>query len=129
MSQNSHATPESNTQDALAHEHLPVGKIALVGVVSVVIFAIGIWLSKVELDYVEATARETQGAPTDPSEIGKPELGIVDQQLFELEHRQKDELKKQQSTLDHGGSSPQGTSTTYTPIDEAMKQVVAEQKK
>src|ERR1044072_5642438 len=85
------STPEP-PKPLLSEEVLPTGTIAWVGIGSLALFALGTYAA-----YLLLTNRTLEAQINGPSEVPAEiqhrdaELGIVDQQLFTLEHRQQDE--------------------------------------
>src|SRR5215216_1967643 len=66
---------------------MSLGKIVIVGVVSLTLFAVGIlWAYRIWVGR-EGEIRETTGVAAEPSQLGKTEIGIVDQVPFEIDHR------------------------------------------
>ncbi len=116
-------TPERPlaTQD----EGLPTGKIAIVGTVTLIIFAIAVFL----MDRMRAGRDDAlpEGPRTVPASIGKPEVGIVDQELFELENRAQLERQNQRQRLGSYGWVDRDAGVIHIPIEKAMERVAQEQ--
>jgi hypothetical protein len=101
-----------------------LGKIVIVGVVSLTIFAAGIIWSY-QLMVGRQDEIHAHGLPRPPSEIGKPEIGIVDQVPFAIDHRLeawKAEYTKRLSTY---GWVDRAKGVVHIPVEKAMEQVVA----
>jgi hypothetical protein len=124
----SHTPNPEAPKPLLEEEQLPTGTITWVGLGSLALFAAGIWVSNLMLTN-ETVRQQAMGMPSVPAEIGKPEIGIVDQQLFELEHRDQDERSRQNARLGSYGWVDKEKKVVHVPIEEAMKQVVSEPKK
>lgn len=106
---------------------LPFGKIAVVSVVTLVTFTVFVVFTDRIRQHQNA---ETAGAvaPT-PAQVGKPEIGIVDQTLFETEHRAADERRSKLERLSTYGWVDRERGLIHIPIERAMEQVRAEQQR
>lgn len=114
----------------LGEENLPTGTIAWVGFGSLALFAAGIYVAYLLLGNW-TLQNQIRGPAVIPEPVQKrdAELGIVDQQLFELEHREKDERAALVQRLNSYGWVDKDKKVVHIPIQEAMRQVVSEQKK
>lgn len=112
---------------------IAMGKVVLVGVISVLVFAAGsIW----SYGIYRSTAREMNpaGRPQIPAEMGREEIGIVDQVPFELnrwvsQHREQYANEKGTGRLQTYGWVDRKAGTVRIPIDRAMELLVQEQAK
>ncbi|HZA51153.1 MAG TPA: hypothetical protein VE549_10450 [Myxococcaceae bacterium] len=104
-------------------ERLPIPLITAVGLVSTVVFALGIlWAVQIMSGVEEDNTREF-GARGVPTELGKPEIGMVDQTLFKKEER-ADQLKREKlEQLSNPGWVDRKGGIVRIPIDQAMKEV------
>lgn len=105
-------------------ERLPVGKIAVVSVVTLVAFAIGILWTVQIMHAVEDANEASFGARVEPSEIGKAEIGIVDQQLFAVERRAADFAQIKLQSLQSAGWVSRKEQIVHIPIERAMQAYV-----
>jgi len=99
-------------------------KIIMVGVVSLAIFAVGIaWAYKLKVDRTaEISSRQ---APHTPTEIGKPEIGIVDQVPFDIDRRLDAWRADHKQRLESYGWVDRKKGIAHIPIEAAMDRVVA----
>jgi hypothetical protein len=106
------------------HE-LNLGKIVLVGVVSLIIFAAGVvWAY--ELMVRRERGIRALGPARVPAEIGKPEIGIVDQVPFEIDHRLEVWRAERTKRLSKYGWVDRAKGVVHIPIEKAMQQVIAD---
>lgn len=99
-------------------------KIVVIGVVSLALFAIGvIWADRLQVGRERDIAR-TSGNARAPADIGKPEIGIVDQVPFSIDHRIEDWRKEHAHKLSHYGWVDRGKGIVRIPIEQAMQKVV-----
>ena len=109
---------------ASGNDDVNLGKIVIIGVVSLAIFAAGIVWS-----YRLMVGRQAEinahGVARVPSEIGKPEIGIVDQVPFSIDHRLEDWKAEYTKRLSTYGWVDRAKGVARIPIDKAMEQVVA----
>lgn len=105
-------------------ERLPVGKLAVVSIITLVSFAIGIlWTVQIMNAVVEANETAT-GPRREATEIGRPEIGIVDQQLFAVERRADDFAQIKLQALQSAGWVSRKEQIVHIPIEQAMKAYV-----
>lgn len=102
-----------------------VKKIILVGLASLIIFAVSIVWS-----YRLMVGRESEiaagGLARVPTEIGKPEIGIVDQVPFDIDHRLEIWRAEHARRLSSYGWVDRRHGIARIPIEQAMRQVVVE---
>jgi len=123
------ASPQSSeSAPLLQQENIPTGTIAWVGLGSLALFAAGIYASYLLLinRRIEAQAEGKSEIPA-AIERREPELGIVDQHPFTLEHRAADQKKAVEERLESYGWVDKGRGVIHVPVSEAMKQVLAAQ--
>jgi hypothetical protein len=101
-----------------------LGRIVVIGVIALVVFAAGIFWA-----YKLMVGRENEiraaGPVRVPTEIGKPEIGIVDQVPFEIDHRIEDWRAAYAKRLSSYGWIDRAQGITHIPIEKAMERVVA----
>ncbi len=98
------------------------GKVVGVGVLSLVIFAVGcIWAYRIQV----ATMAEQQpdGPPPTPAVVGQYEIGIVNQRLFEQDHHAEEKIAGQQSALVKGWGEKPGA-VAHPTLEQAMQTVI-----
>jgi hypothetical protein len=122
----SHSTEHLPPPEAQADERVATFKIVAVGVIALVVFgAATVWSSRI----LERSAKTLSPAGPIPAgkEIGKAEIGIVDQTPFETTrgalHSRQRELERLNS---YGWVDPQ-KGTIHVPIDAAIDRFLAEQ--
>jgi hypothetical protein len=100
-------------------------KIIIVGVASLAIFAVGIVWAYFILVGQRSAIQEASGRASPAKELGKQEIGIVDQVLFSHDNRL--ELWKAERTkhLNSYGWIDRSKGVAHMPIEEAMRRVVA----
>lgn len=109
---------------AAEEDHLVLGKVIKVGVISLVIFAVSgvvAWRGQVNLE------REFQpdGPPPKPAALGQYEIGIVNQRMFEQDLHAEQKLGSQQQALKNGWGEQPGVAA-HTPLEQAMDRVIAD---
>lgn len=100
-------------------------KIMIVGVTSLTVFAVSIVWSYRLMVSREAELHAT-GSARVPTEIGKPEIGIVDQVPFDIDHRLEIWRAAHARRLSSYGWVDRGKGIVHIPIEKAMQQVVAD---
>jgi hypothetical protein len=122
----SHSTEHLPPPEAQADEHIAGFKVVAIGVTALVVFGAATWWSSRILD---RTARRL--SPSGPlpvgKEIGKAEIGIVDQTPFETtrgaEHYRREQLQR----LNGYGWVDPAKGIIHVPIEKAIEQILAEQ--
>ena len=124
----SHSTEHLPPPEAQADEHVASFKIVAVGVIALLVFgAATVWSARI----LDRTARTLSPAGPLPvgKEIGKPEIGIVDQTPFETtrgaETYRREALQRLNS---YGWVDPQ-KGVIHVPIEKAIDEMLAEQQR
>jgi len=124
----SHSTEHLPPPEAQADEHVASFKIVAVGVIALVVFgAATVWSARI----LDRTARTLSPAGPLPvgKEIGKPEIGIVDQTPFETTRgAEKYRGEALQRLNSYGWVDPQ-KGVIHVPIDKAIDEMLAEQQR
>ncbi len=109
-------------------EGLSTGRAVAIAIVFLVasFFAV-LW--SVRLFKTEERALAPQGTNTVPEEIGKPQIGIVNQRLFELQLEAEEKKNQQRKRLNSYGWTDREKQIIYIPIDQAMEKLATEPKK
>ncbi|TMB01176.1 MAG: hypothetical protein E6J64_19845 [Deltaproteobacteria bacterium] len=122
----SHSTEHLPPPEAQADEHVASFKIVAVGVIALLVFgAATVWSARI----LDRTARTLSPAGPLPvgKEIGKPEIGIVDQTPFETtrgsEKYRREALQRLNS---YGWVDPQ-KGVIHVPIDKAIDQLLSQE--
>jgi hypothetical protein len=107
-----------------AHDDVDYGKVILVGVISLAIFAASIaWAGKLMHDKVRATEAKTGLARE--FDRNRQEIGIVDQVPFVADKRLPEWRAERAKVLNGYGWVDRSKGTVHIPIDEAMAKVAA----
>ena len=122
-SPHSHSTG-SHGQTHVGSDEMNLAKIVLVGVVSLVVFAVGVtaayFLWQGQLGQIR------QGGPEkDRAQLGKAEIGIVDQVLFTADNRIEEWRAEHKKRLETYGWIDKAKGIAHIPIEQAMAKVVA----
>ena len=108
-------------------EELPIGKVVMVGVVSILIFAVGsIWALKIRSATIESM--NPTGAAHIPASMGAEEQGMVDQIPFDLNHWVKDDRAAARERLHSYGWVDRKAGTIHIPIERAIELQLADAK-
>jgi hypothetical protein len=125
MSEPSHRDPPGD--DPHGHQvedEIDYFKVIAIGVVSLVIFACATWWAAVILRRETARLHDENG-PSKPVEVGRAEIGIVDQVPFSADRR-LDEWRKERAERLHGwGWVDREKGLIHIPIERAMEEVAA----
>jgi hypothetical protein len=97
-------------------------KVIAVGVVSLIVFALGTFWAVTILHRETARAHATTGVTRQPM-IGQPEIGIVDQVLFSGDHRLADLRAERAARLTGYGWVDRSKGIAHIPIDKAMDEI------
>jgi hypothetical protein len=111
--------------NASNEEDVDMKKVVVVGVVSLAIFALSAVIAWFILRADVAHLEATQGRPLPPSEIGKDEIGIVDQPDFSADHRLEEWKAAKKQRLGSYGWAGGDRKRIHIPIDRAMDEVVS----
>ena len=99
-------------------------KVIMVGLISLVVFAAGtIWA--VAIFRRESARAQATSGPTHQPVLGQSEVGIVDQVLFEGDHRLADWRAERKARLDGYGWMDRSKGVAHIPIDKAIDEVVS----
>jgi len=106
-------------------DQIDFAKVVGVGVVSLIVFALGtVWAVSI-FHRESARAHATTGPARQPVMLGQPEIGIVDQVLFEGDHRLADWRAERKARLDGYGWVDRGKGVAHIPIEKAMDEVLS----
>lgn len=122
----SHSTEHMAPPEAQQEEGIPVLRIALIGIASLILFtASGYWSWTI----YDKRSRELQPLGPDPipRQIGQGEIGIVDQVPFDVYRSLQTYKTYSKKRLTTWGWVDRKAGTVHMPIDIAMDQIVAEQ--
>jgi hypothetical protein len=124
----SRSTEHLPPPEAQADEQVAGFKIVAVGVISLLVFgAATLWSARV-LDR-EARTLSPAGPLPVGKQIGKPEIGIVDQTPFETTRGAAHYRREQLRRLDSYGWVDPAKGTIHVPIDKAIDQLLAQEQR
>ena len=124
MSSHSHGTDNAHPPGHESEDAIDYTKVIAVGVISLLAFALGtVWAVKI-LHHEQAKAHAATGVPRTP-ELGKSEIGIVDQVLFEGDHRLATWRAERAARLNGYGWVDRSKGTVHIPIERAMDEVAS----
>jgi hypothetical protein len=117
--------PHGDQHGHQADDQIDYAKVIAVGVVSLVIFALCTWWAAIILRHETAHVEEQTGAASRPLEIGKDEIGIVDQVPFIVDHRLQLWRAERTARLTGYGWVNRAKGIAHVPIESAMNAVAA----
>jgi len=122
----SRSTEHLPPPEAQADEHVATFKIVAVGVIALIVFgAATVWSSRI-LER-EAKTLSPSGPIPAGKEIGKAEIGIVDQTPFETTRGAAHYRREQMQRLNSYGWVDPAKGTIHVPIEQAIEQMLAQQ--
>jgi hypothetical protein len=116
--QNGHP-PGHESEDQIAY-----GKVIWVGIISLIAFALGTVWAVAILHHETEKAHVSTGVPRVPA-LGQAEIGIVDQVLFEGDHRLATWRAERAARLNGYGWVDRSKGTVHIPIERAMDEVAS----
>jgi hypothetical protein len=120
---NQHGHGSQESQDSA--DEIDYVKVIAVGVLSLFLFALGTVWAVTIFHRESARAHATTGPARRPVMLGQSEIGIVDQPLFEGDHRLADWRAERKAHLEGYGWIDRGKGVAHIPIDKAMDEVVS----
>ena len=122
----SHSTEHLPPPEAQADEHVASGRIIAVGVLALLVFAGATWWST--RTWRTTTTRLEPNGPIAPgAEIGKPEIGLVEQVPFETSRGAEQYRREQHEWLNGYGWIDREKGVIHVPIEKAIDQLLAQQ--
>ena len=121
----SHSTEHLPPPEAQADEHVASFKIVAVGVIALLVFgAATVWSARI----LDRTARTLSPAGPLPvgKEIGKPEIGIVDQTPFETTRGAEKYRREALQRLNRYGWVDPQKGVIHVPIEKAIEEMLAQ---
>jgi len=119
--------PRSDVELPPEQERLPIGTVAAIGLVVLVVFALAVLYA-----YRFTRSRTEEALPlgaAPAARVGQDEIGIVNQKLFELEASSDQLRDAQRARLDSYGWVNRDAGVVHIPISKAMEQVSVELRK
>jgi hypothetical protein len=102
-----------------------VGKVVAIAIGTLIVFAVGIVYVLLVLHFTH-TSPKRLGGPV-PKQTGQPEIGIVDQLVFEGDRRLSDETARKRSQLEGYGWTDRDAGTVHFPVGRAIEDMLREQ--
>jgi hypothetical protein len=106
-------------------DHFSLRLVVGVGMAALVISALATWVSH-EISVGEVKMVRPSGEMALPSEVGKAEIGIVNQKLFEQQLGAQRKQAQQQQALSSYGWVDRNRGIIRIPIEQAMTKLVSE---
>ncbi|HMK72857.1 MAG TPA: hypothetical protein VK454_05940 [Myxococcaceae bacterium] len=128
MSPEAHPSALTHAPGELEDKNLPYRKIIVVGVGTIVIFALSIVWSTTILRNSEKEMHPA-GPPPLPAGVNQYEVGIVNQRMFSLDQRAAQKRLQQMDRLNRYGWIDRQAGVAHIPIDVAMEMMLEEKKK
>ena len=124
--QPSHSTEHLPPPEAQADEHVAGTKVVAIGVIALVVFGAAVaWSAKI-LDRTTRTLSPSGPLPVG-KEIGKAEIGIVDQTPFETTRGAELYRREQLKRLNGYGWVDPKKGIIHVPIDRAIDELLSQQ--
>jgi hypothetical protein len=120
-----HPNPHGHGHGTDSVDEIQFPKVIAVGVVSLVIFALCTWWAAVIMRHETTRVEQKTGATTKPTEIGKEEIGIIDQTPFIVDHRLHYWRTERKAKLESFGWVDRAKGVAHVPIDRAMDAVAS----
>ena len=124
----SHASEHLPPPEAQAQEGINWAAVLGVGIGSMVVFAISIFIV-VRVLHAREKALQPLGPDPMPAQIGQREIGIVDQVPFDVTRSLQTYRNEHLARLESWGWIDRKAGTVHMPIDQAMDRVVEEHHK
>jgi hypothetical protein len=123
MSSHSHGTHNEHPPGHESEDAIDYTKVIAVGVISLIAFALGtVWAVGI-LHHETEKAHAATGVPRAP-DLGKPEIGIVDQVLFEGDNRLARWRADRAARLNGYGWVDRSKGIVHVPIESAIEQTL-----
>jgi hypothetical protein len=119
------SSTHNNNDEHGSSDEIDFVKVILVGLGSLILFAAGtIWAVAI-FHRETARAHAATGPARQPVMLGQTEVGIVDQVLFEGDHRLADWKADRKGHLDGYGWIDRSKGIAHIPIEKAMDEVLS----
>lgn len=118
------SNPQGHDADHGSDDQIDFKKVIAVGVVSLIVFALGTVWAVAILHRETARAHAATGLSRPPM-LGQSEIGIVDQVLFQGDHRLADWRAERNARLNGYGWIDRSKGIAHIPIDKAMEEVAS----
>ncbi len=121
---NPHHTHHGMGADNGADDQIDFKKVIAIGLISLVVFALGTFWAVTILHRETARAHAATGVSRPPM-LGQSEIGIVDQVLFTGDHRLADWRAERAARLNGYGWVDRSKGIVHIPIEKAIDEVIA----
>jgi hypothetical protein len=109
---------------AAEEDHVILGKVVSVGVISLLIFAVGgVWAWRIQVSTMKEQLPD--GPAPRPAAMGQYEIGIVNQRLFQQDFHAEQKLANQQQALRNGWGDQPGAAA-HPNLEQAMERVISD---
>jgi len=108
-----------------SEDEIDYPKVIGVGVVSLAIFALATWWAAILFHGQTRRVEEETGVATKPAEIGREEIGIVDQVPFSIDQRLHNWKAERSAHLNGYGWVDRTKGIAHMPIEKAMDAVAS----
>jgi hypothetical protein len=122
----SHSTEHLPPPAAQADEHVSSFKVVAIGVTALIVFGAATWWSTRILKGTAGTLNPARLSPT-PKEIGKREIGIVDQTPFDVTRAAERYRRNETERLNRYGWVDREKEIIHVPIERAIDDLLAQQ--
>jgi hypothetical protein len=124
MTTDIHSNDPGEPHGKQSEDAIDYPKVIAVGVISLIIFALGtVWAAAILRHETEKNEAAAGGAPARPTQIGSPEIGIVDQVPFITDHRLYYWKQERAAHLNGYGWVDRAKGIAHVPIENAMEAV------
>ena len=106
-----------------SEDDIAYGKVILVGVVSLAIFALSVVWAAVIFSKETKKVQEATGATHRPPRVEQEEIGIVDQVPFSVDHRLERWRREHNARLNGFGWIDRSNGVAHVPIERAIESV------
>jgi hypothetical protein len=120
-----HDAPQNDPHGHQSEDQIDFRKVIMVGVVSLIVFALGTWWAAGILRHETKRAEDTTGLTAEPALLGKAEIGIVDQVPYSGDHRLADWRQERSRRLNSYGWVDRAKGIVHVPIERAMDATLA----
>ena len=114
-----------NSGDPESADEINYTKVILVGVISLAVFALCTWWAAKIMSGASERVEKTTGFARPGAEIGKPEIGIVDQVQFVVDKRLGEWREVHGAKLNGYGWVDRAKGIAHVPIERAMDAVAS----
>jgi hypothetical protein len=118
------SNPEHRTTGSIDDDGVDIRRILMVGAISLATFAVSAFVAYLILRS-ESHRLDARGRPPPAAEIGKDEIGIVDQVDFASDRRLEEWRENKRRRLEGYGWASRSQGLVHIPIEKAIEQVIS----